>query len=145
VLRILKFNNFRQGLWLMVTMTFYEKKANTERLRWEKRMMRRPGMLDRTAKKIQNKINSVIPEKIHAGITRTIKEMVRAVLFGAKYTTRKRIIDTTLEVREAIALERIDFYKKTAATEGRPHGCSRHSWFFRRLSPAAWPEDEVAF
>jgi hypothetical protein len=44
--------------------------------------------------------------------------MIRAVLFGAKFTTKNAVTGMSLEAREAVAEEKISFYQKTAATEG---------------------------
>jgi hypothetical protein len=96
----------------------YEERVRAELKAWKKTMMRNPSLVNRTTKKIQDKINNLIPEKIHLGITKVIKEMVRAVLFGAKFTTNKPVINQSLEAREAVVLEKIDFYKKAAAAEG---------------------------
>ena len=67
---------------------------------------------------MQTRINSWIPEKVHKAITVTIKQMIRAVLFGASYTTAKPLPDARLDVRENNVLRKIDLYKKTAAAEG---------------------------
>src|SRR6185369_10175262 len=56
--------------------------------------------------------------KIHLAITAAIKQMIRGVLFGAKYTTAKPLLDKSLEVRETAVQERIKAYKSTAAIEG---------------------------
>lgn len=67
---------------------------------------------------MQTKLNSYIPEKLHKAITAAIKQMVKGVLFGAQYVTRKPsdIIDlkrTEEEVEKLIAN-----YRRTAAAEG---------------------------
>src|SRR5215217_5095642 len=99
-------------------MTDYELNATKELRKWQKQMLRKPSYINRVSKNLQNKLNELLPEKLHRGLTRVIKEMVRTVLFGSKYTTRKVVKDRSLEVREAIAQERINFYRQTAATEG---------------------------
>ncbi len=99
-------------------MDTYEKDAATQLLVWRNKMARRPGLLNKLAKRLQTKINTWIPEKIHAAITGTIKQMIRGVLFGAKYTTAQPVFGKSLEVREAAVQERIKAYKNTAAIEG---------------------------
>ena len=74
--------------------------------------------LNNLSKKIQTKINTWIPEKIHNAITVAIKQMVRGVLFGAKFTTANPLNDASLHTRELAVEQRIEFYKKTAAVEG---------------------------
>lgn len=99
-------------------MTKYETEALTNLLSWQKKMLRRPDFFNKLAKKMQTKINTWIPEKVHAAITTTIKQMFRVVLFGSTYTSEKLLINKTLELRETAILERIKNYRNTAAIEG---------------------------
>lgn len=96
----------------------YEEIAQTELKVWQKKMLRRPSIFNNLSKKLQTKINSWIPEKIHNAITITIKQMIRAVLFGAKYAATKPLINVSLLVREDMIHKKIETYKKTAAVEG---------------------------
>lgn len=96
----------------------YEQIADEELQIWQKKMLRKPSLLNNISKKIQTKINSWIPEKIHKAITVTIKQMIRGVLFGAKYTTGKPLLNLTLLVRENMVRKKIEAYKTTAAVEG---------------------------
>ena len=98
--------------------TSYEKSVYAEMLLWQKKMLRQPSLLSNLSKKMQTRINSWIPEKVHKAITVTIKQMIRAVLFGASYTTAKPMLNASLDVRENTVLRKIDLYKKTAAAEG---------------------------
>lgn len=81
-------------------------------------MLRRPNYLNNISKVVQDKINSLIPEKIHKGITTTIKQMVRGVLFSAHWTTKRKKDFQDLIARDLAADEKIKFYQGTAATEG---------------------------
>ncbi len=81
-------------------------------------MLSKPGFFNNISKRMQYKVNSMIPEKIHQAITATLKQMIRAVLFGAGLTTADPRKDKSLEIREAIVEEKINFYRKTAAAEG---------------------------
>ncbi len=96
----------------------YEKIILHQLKMWQKEMLRDPSLFNKLSKRLQYKMNSLIPEKVHNAITTTIKQMIRAVLFGAELTTRKSISDPSLEVREAMVEEKIKFYQKTAAAEG---------------------------
>ena len=96
----------------------YQKVAAAQLLVWQKRMIRRPSLFNKFSKSLQVKINNWIPEKIHVAITSTIKQMIRGVLFGAKYTTAKPLQEKSLELREIMVQERIKNYKNTAALEG---------------------------
>lgn len=99
-------------------MKVYELIARSELSSWQKKMQRRPSLLNNLSKKIQTKINTWIPEKIHHAITVTIKQMVKGVIFGAAFTTKKPLMTGSLERREAAVQQRIDFYRNTAAIEG---------------------------
>ncbi len=99
-------------------MNVYEQQALKELLRWKKAMNKQPSVVDRFSKKMQVKLNSYIPEKIHAALTTAIKQMVRAVLFGAGFTTPLRKTDGDLLSRELLVRNKISSYRKTAAAEG---------------------------
>ncbi|QMU28860.1 EcsC family protein [Adhaeribacter radiodurans] len=96
----------------------YEEQVLRELRDWQRQMLRSPSFTNRLAKRVQQKINTIIPEKVQQVITATIKHMIRAVLFGAEFTTRTPTYNHSLEMREAIIRERIEFFKKTAAAEG---------------------------
>ena len=97
----------------------YSDKITEELKIWQKQMLKKPGFFNNFSKRIQTKINSWIPEKIHNAITVTIKQMIKGVLFGAKYTTQKALAESvSLEEKEMAAIKRIEFYRTTAAVEG---------------------------
>ena len=81
-------------------MADYEELVSAEVKNWQKKMLRRPGLFNSLSKKIQTKINSWIPEKVHNAITITIKQMIRGVLFGAKHTTTETLLNANLRDRE---------------------------------------------
>ena len=81
-------------------------------------MLRKPSFFNALSKRMQTKINSYIPEKIHKGITVAIKQMIKAVLFGSGITTAKPNTKDSLEIRERLIQEKIKWYKTTAAAEG---------------------------
>lgn len=97
----------------------YEEMARREMENWQFEMQRRPTVLNRLSKKMQDKLNSYIPDKIHTGITATLKQMIRAVLFGSEKITRKPTPERLpLEAREATVLQRIKMYQHVGAAEG---------------------------
>ena len=96
----------------------YEEIADAELKKWQKKMLQRPSLFNKFSKKIQTKINSWIPEKVHKGITEVIKQMIKGVLFGAKYATAKPLLNMSLLVRENMVRKKIENYKTTAAVEG---------------------------
>jgi len=100
-------------------MTNYEKTAFLALHVWQQKMQKKPSLSNRIAKGIQNRINRVIPEKVHKVITVTIEKMVKAVLFGAKYTTAEKLAEgSSLLLRESYIKHQITFYQKTASVEG---------------------------
>jgi uncharacterized protein (DUF697 family) len=100
----------------------YENKILTEVLIWQQKMTSAPSLGDRLSRKVQTKMNSYIPEKVHKGITVTMEKLFKTVLFGAKYTTGKTLVDGTLIYREAYIKNQIAFYQKTATVEGAVTG-----------------------
>lgn len=96
----------------------YEQTAFEELSLWQKKMQRRPSLLNKLSKKAQAKINSYIPEKVHKAITAAIKGMIRGVLFGAKFTTKKPVSIVSLQETEETVGKLIKTYRTTAAAEG---------------------------
>jgi len=96
----------------------YEQQVYLELQTWQKKMMRHPSVFDKLSRKVQTKLNSYIPEKVHKAITVTIKQMIRSVLFGAKYITKKPSVVYSLQQTEEEVEKLIKTYKHTAAAEG---------------------------
>jgi uncharacterized protein (DUF697 family) len=90
---------------------------------WQKTMQRKPSLLNETAKRLQTKANSLIPEKVHRAITQAIKQMARGIMSGSGFITPRLILsDASLEVKETKIRERIKFYRSAAAAEGAVTG-----------------------
>ncbi len=98
--------------------TTYEDIIKKELRAWQRTMLKDPTLINRFSKRMQTKINNWIPEKIHVAVTATIKQLIKAVLFGAKHTTAKSLKNTSLQEREIEIEKKIETYKKTAAVEG---------------------------
>jgi len=81
-------------------------------------MLRNPSIFSSLSKGLQTRVNSLIPEKVHVAITTALKQMIRAVLFGATHTAVKPPPEGSLEVIETAVNQRIEFYRNTAAVEG---------------------------
>jgi hypothetical protein len=99
-------------------MLTYHLYALNELKSWQKKMQSKPSFTNRFAKKMQTKMNSLLPEKVHKAITVAIKQMVKVVLFGAGITTSKPNNEDSLEIKERVVQERIKMYRTTAAAEG---------------------------
>jgi len=96
----------------------YLRQISSELSAWQKQMMRRPSFFNNLSKRVQTKVNSWIPEKIHKAITVAIKQMIRGVLFGARHTTAAPFLNASLQIREQLVLDKVNVYRKTAAIEG---------------------------
>lgn len=99
-------------------MSAYDTQALDELRRWQDEMQRGPGLWNRATSGVQRKLNSYIPEKVHASVTAVIKQMTRAVLGGSNFTASAPLAEGSLEEREARVRAAIDRYRKTAAVEG---------------------------
>lgn len=100
-------------------MNKYEEQIAYELDFWKMDLMKKPSIWSNLTTKFQTKLNSYIPTKVHHAITATIKQMVKAVLLGSKYTT-SAIPPQNLTIlhREALIKSKIDSYSKTGAAEG---------------------------
>ncbi|WP_443943998.1 EcsC family protein [Pedobacter sp. AW1-32] len=96
----------------------YQEKTKSELDFWIFKLLKKPSFASKATDKIQKKINSYIPDKIHNAITVAIKQMVKAVLFGSKYTTALPANNLSLLHTEALVKQKIEAYKKTGAAEG---------------------------
>ena len=89
---------------------------------WKDKMRKKPSLLNKASKGVQNKFNSILPDNYHNIVTSAIKNMTKVVLFGSKYTTKKPLIELTLKERDDLALDKIKTYKNTAMIEGAGTG-----------------------
>lgn len=99
-------------------MNAYEQAVRTEITRWQAAMQKPPSSFGRFSTALQRRINRIIPASVHAIITLTIKQMTRAVLFGAEHLTSAPTEGLTLTERDAAVAKRITVYKSTSAAEG---------------------------
>jgi len=103
-------------------MNFYEEKVYQEMCAWKLQMITPASTSNKLAKGIQNKLNGLIPEKFHQVITVTIEKMVKAVLFGSRYTTSSTKKEGSLQLREAYVKRTARHYKNVAVLEGAVTG-----------------------
>ncbi|ALD21147.1 EcsC family protein [Hymenobacter sp. DG25A] len=103
-------------------MTSATAQAYSELKTWQKRMQEKPSLLNRLARRVQAKMNALLPEKVHLALTAAIKQMVRGVLFGSMQMTRKPLAESSLTEREELIRTRIRYYRNTAAAEGAVTG-----------------------
>lgn len=101
-----------------LTAEAYETFARAELEAWRGRVTRPAGLVDKAARGVQTRINAIIPEQVHAAVTKVIEQMTRGILTGADFTTGKPLRDATLQAREDLARRRISAYRTVGATEG---------------------------
>lgn len=102
--------------------TEFEEKAYHEMRFWQRMVQRNPSFTNRLSAFAQQKWNSIIPEKVHKGITVVIEKMVKGVLFGAKLTTFRPKAGRSFMEIEARADQLIARYQNTASMEGAVAG-----------------------
>ncbi|HEX7057256.1 MAG TPA: EcsC family protein [Bacilli bacterium] len=101
----------------------YERMVAAELQAWRKRLLQRPGILERSAKLLNHWTNRVIPERIQQILTTGVKGMVHASLFTAKFLPGNPIAGgKTLEEKDAHAKAVISRYKRVASAEGAGTG-----------------------
>lgn len=101
----------------------YKERVRMKLRIWEREMMKSPGFLQKTSTKLSRKMNELIPDKVHQGITATVKGIVQTVLFGVKFTPARKV-EAGLQLKEmdAKADELRSTYKKIASAEGAGTG-----------------------
>ncbi len=105
-------------------MNNYEENALKELLLWKEKMKKKPSFSSGVTKGLQNKMNSLFPDKIQSLITDSIKNMVKLVLNGSEFTSKVPLTNSSLEQRETLAKENINFYRKLATASGAGTGAS---------------------
>ncbi len=97
----------------------YLRKVDSDLEKWKFDQQKKPSKINKLTAKVQSTINSYIPEKVHKGITNVIKPMVKAVLYGSKYSTSTAPpLLTSFIHREALVKSKIESYRNTGAAEG---------------------------
>ncbi len=100
----------------------YDQLAIQELKKWQEKSSKEPSPYSRLTKSVQKKINRVIPEKFHEVVTEAIKAMVKAVLFGSKYTTSKPLTEASLMEREKLIKKKFNYYRGSAVASGAGTG-----------------------
>ncbi|MCL6459671.1 MAG: EcsC family protein [Gorillibacterium sp.] len=101
----------------------YVEKIGPKIAEWEQKMFRKPGLLEKTSKKLNKQMNRLIPDKLQTVITATVKGLVKATLFEADYTPKRKVEDKlTLEEADEMARELLGTYRRIAAVEGAATG-----------------------
>lgn len=99
-------------------MNSYEKHVIRELAIWQNRILKPASSASRLARAVQERLNRFIPDKVRQAITTAIKQMIRAMLFGAEKLTSEPVSGLPLWEREERVLTRIKYYKGIGAAEG---------------------------
>jgi uncharacterized protein (DUF697 family) len=101
----------------------YEDIVRKQIREWEKDLLSPPGLLQKAAKAVSDKVNTYIPQKVHQALTSAVKGIVRAVLLGVEFTPKGQV-SANLPLREMDrkAKQLLSTYKKVAAAEGAGTG-----------------------
>ena len=105
-------------------MNSYEDGALKEMFVWQKKMLKKPSFSSNMAKELQTKMNNLIPSKVQNVINSSIENMAKLVLAGSKFTSKPPLTDMSLEEREILAKNKIDFYRSTATVSGAGTGAA---------------------
>jgi hypothetical protein len=112
-------NSFKE-----MNMNNYEQNALKELLVWKKNMKKKPSSSSKIAKGLQEKMNNIFPDKIRNFITESIKNMVKVVLAGSEHSSKIPLMDASLQYRENLTKENLNFYRKLATASGAGTGAS---------------------
>ena len=99
-------------------LTHYELQVLRKIKRWEKEMVKPQSGFSKLGKRVQDRINKIIPDKVHKTLTSIIRKMVETVLFTSELIKPAVVDNQTLEVRETLVTKRMEYYRTTAAAEG---------------------------
>jgi hypothetical protein len=96
----------------------YEARVLCEAEAWRERQLRRPGLWDMTTRATQDRINRIIPERVHQIVTSGVELTTRGIMTGAGWTTARPLPHGSLRTREDLIRTRVDLYRTTASVEG---------------------------
>ena len=102
----------------------YERNALRELMLWKEKMKKEPSFSSDMTKGLQNKMNNLVPDKVQNLISDSIKNMVKIVLTGSEFTSKVPLTNASLEQREELVRESIEFYRKAATVSGAGTGAS---------------------
>lgn len=85
---------------------------------WRARVLKRQNLWDWASKGTQERINRIIPERVHAVITAGVEAMTKGILFGSDLVKARPTAEGSLAARELRARAAIRVYRNTAGVEG---------------------------
>ncbi|MBP3970961.1 ecs operon protein EcsC [Bacillus sp. WL1] len=104
-------------------MITYEQKVIKELEQWKATFMKDSSMMTRFSKKVQTKVQQLIPAKVQKVLTETIRMMVQTISAGSNFIKPKlKETHWSLQRRDDEVRKKMDEYKKIAAAEGAGTG-----------------------
>ncbi|MCW1242394.1 ecs operon protein EcsC [Bacillus pretiosus] len=104
-------------------MITYEEKVIKEVEQWKATFMKDSSMMTRFSKKVQTKVQQLIPAKVQKVLTETIRLMVQTISAGSNFIKPKlKETHWSLQRRDDEVRKKMDEYKKIAAAEGAGTG-----------------------
>ncbi|ENJ6135230.1 ecs operon protein EcsC [Bacillus cereus] len=104
-------------------MITYEEKVIKELEQWKATFMKDSSMMTRFSKKVQTKVQQLIPAKVQKVLTETIRMMVQTISAGSNFIKPKlKKTHWSLQRRDDEVRKKMDEYKKIAAAEGAGTG-----------------------
>lgn len=95
-----------------------ETTVRTEVAAWRTRVLKRHGLWDKATRGTQDRINRIIPERMHQVITAGVEAMTKGILFGSDVLQAKPGPRGSLAASELKARAAIKVYRNTASVEG---------------------------
>lgn len=101
----------------------YEQQVRIHLQRWQRKILKPPGLIEKSTKKLQNRVNQMIPLKARDAITDIIKGLIKVVLFGLEFVPKREpAYELLLQERDLRAQLLLKKYKRIAAAEGAGAG-----------------------
>jgi len=100
----------------------HEAAARVELAAWRETMLAEPSAFAKAAKGLQMQVNRMIPEKIHAAVTKVIEQMTRGILTGSDFVSGAPLTSGSLRDREIRVRKAISSYRNVATLEGGATG-----------------------
>lgn len=85
---------------------------------WRTRQLRQPGLWDKATRGTQDRINRLIPERVHQAVTAAVEAMTKGIMTGSDVLKAKQATVGGLAAREIQARKVISRYRTTASVEG---------------------------
>lgn len=101
----------------------YVQQVKLQLERWQRKILKPPGIIEKSSKKLQTRVNQMIPLKARDAITVVIKGLIKGVLFGLEFVPKgEPQSELTLQEQDEKAEFLLKKYKRIAAAEGAGTG-----------------------